>query len=128
VVLDASAALTLVLDPGESGDAVRRAIGANLICAPTLLPYEVTNVLRRRWSARLLSDAEAALAFDSFGLLAIELWQWAALAERVWQLKGSITAYAAAYVALAELLDCPLLTGDAKLAAAVPPTCTVIRV
>jgi len=38
------------------------------------------------------------------------------LPDRIWTLRESITAYDAAYVVLAEILDCPLITCDAKLA------------
>lgn len=38
--------------------------------------------------------------------------------ERVWQLRSNLTAYDAAYVALAEFLDAPLLTLDARMARA----------
>ena len=38
------------------------------------------------------------------------------LLPRIWELRRSVTAYDAAYVALAEALDAPLLTRDGKLA------------
>jgi predicted nucleic acid-binding protein len=38
------------------------------------------------------------------------------LIERIWQLRDNLTAYDAAYVALAEALGAPLLTCDRKLA------------
>ena len=37
---------------------------------------------------------------------------------RVWSLRDNLTAYDAAYVALAEALDAPLLTRDRRLASA----------
>ena len=40
------------------------------------------------------------------------------MAPRIWALKQNLSAYDAAYVALAEALDAPLLTLDARLAAA----------
>ena len=40
------------------------------------------------------------------------------LLPRIWELRNNLTAYDAAYVALAEALDAPLLTRDGRLAAA----------
>jgi predicted nucleic acid-binding protein len=40
------------------------------------------------------------------------------LLPRIWELRRNITAYDAAYVALAEALAAPLLTRDAALASA----------
>jgi predicted nucleic acid-binding protein len=40
------------------------------------------------------------------------------LISRVWQLRANLTAYDAAYVALSELLDAPLLTCDSGIASA----------
>ncbi len=45
------------------------------------------------------------------------------LASRVWALHPTVTAYDAAYVALAEELDAPLATLDRRLARASGPTC-----
>ena len=42
----------------------------------------------------------------------------AVLLDRMWQLRGNVTAYDAAYVAAAEFLACPLVTGDGRLAKA----------
>jgi predicted nucleic acid-binding protein len=49
----------------------------------------------------------------------------APLLERMWQLRSNVTVYDAAYIALAELLGCELMTCDAKLAAASGPRCTI---
>jgi len=37
------------------------------------------------------------------------------LLPRIWELRHNVTAYDAAYLALAEGLDAPLLTGDGRL-------------
>ena len=47
------------------------------------------------------------------------------LLSRVWELRDNLTAYDACYVALAEALRAPLLTADARLAAAAGIRCTV---
>ena len=49
----------------------------------------------------------------------------AALLERCWQLRSNLTPYDAAYVALAEAFDCPLLTADVRLSRATGPRCHV---
>ena len=49
-----------------------------------------------------------------------------ALVDRIWELKDNVSAYDAASVAAAELLDIALLTGDAKLAAAPGLRCRII--
>lgn len=49
--------------------------------------------------------------------------------DRIWELRDNLSAYDATYVAVAEALDAPLLTADARLARAPGPTCpvTVVR-
>jgi predicted nucleic acid-binding protein len=45
--------------------------------------------------------------------------------DRVWELRDNLTAYDAAYVALAEAIDCPLVTVDARISHAPGLRCTV---
>ena len=47
------------------------------------------------------------------------------LIERCWELRANLTMYDATYVALAELIDAPLLTADATLAATPGPACAI---
>ena len=88
------------------------------LLAPELMPFEVANVLRRRRNAGLLSAAEADLAHAELVDLPIDLWPWQAIAARAWELGANLSSYDAAYVALAEQTDAPLLTRDARLASA----------
>ncbi|WP_200941480.1 type II toxin-antitoxin system VapC family toxin [Cellulomonas sp. Leaf395] len=125
VVLDASAALMLLIDPGPAGEHVAARLDGAAVVAPDLLPYEVTNVLRRYRNAGRLSDAEARLALDGFRSLSIDLWSHDVLAERVWALGANLSAYDAAYVALAERLGAVLLTADARIAGAPDVTCPI---
>ena len=86
--------------------------------APQLLIIECLQVLRRKViGGEIDSELGTILASDLLAL-DIELYDHPLLARRVWELRGNLTAYDAAYVALSELLDAPLLTTDAKLAAA----------
>ena len=50
------------------------------------------------------------------------------LLGRVWALRHNVSAYDASYVALADALDCPLLTADARLAGAPGPNCPITLV
>jgi predicted nucleic acid-binding protein len=116
VVVDASALVAMLIVPGDSGEKVAEALLGMDLHAPDLLPYEVANVLRRHCLAGRLSPTEAALAHQAALRLPIELWAYEVLADRVWSLTGSLSAYDAAYVALAERIEAPLVTCDARLA------------
>ncbi|MEV1129280.1 type II toxin-antitoxin system VapC family toxin [Agromyces sp. NPDC049794] len=122
LVIDASSMTALLLDPGAGEHAL--VTGSQLI-APGVLPYEVANVLRRLALAGRLTAAEADQAFDDFTALAVALWDWTAIAARAWSLKANLSSYDAAYVALAELVDAPLVARDARLARAPGLGCPV---
>jgi predicted nucleic acid-binding protein len=125
VVVDASAVVVLLIDPGDAGERVARRLAGRTVAAPDLLPHEVTNVLRRLRNAGRLSEAESRLALDGLHALSVELWPQAILAERVWLLGANLSAYDAAYVALAEQLDAVLLTADARITRAPGVRCAV---
>jgi predicted nucleic acid-binding protein len=86
--------------------------------APHLLDLEVLHVLRRFERRGILEPSRAAEAVEDLLDLPLTRYPHDALAGRIWELRGGITAYDAAYVALAEALGAPLLTRDAALAAA----------
>jgi len=118
LVVDASAIVTLLIDPGSAGDAVAARMRHATLLAPALMPFEVANVVRRRRNAGMLSTAEADLAHAELVELPVELWPWQATALRAWELGANLSTYDAAYIALAEETDAPLLTRDARLASA----------
>jgi predicted nucleic acid-binding protein len=126
LVCDASAIVAVLLDNGVGGQwATRTLVGANL-AAPALLGFEVDNIIRRHERAGLISADQAAQAHADLLALPVEFWPHAVLAGRSWQLRANLTAYDAAYVALAELLDSPLVTLDARLAVAPGRRCEVL--
>ncbi len=98
--------------------------GARLL-APSVLPYEVANVLRRLQTTRRLAARHASQAFADLTVLDVELWDWSLIADRVWQLRANLSSYDAAYVALAELTAATLFTRDARLARAPDIRCAV---
>ena len=69
---------------------------------------------------------EANSAQSELLRLDIELFPFAPFGDRVWALRSNLTSYDAWYVALAEALDCPLVTLDRKLSRAPGPTCDII--
>jgi predicted nucleic acid-binding protein len=126
LVIDASALVALLVDAGPAGNWVAsQATGAQL-SAPALMPYEASNILRRHLLAGILDHSAAALAHNDLLSLAFDLWPYSALAERAWALRDNLTVYDATYVALAELLQIPLLTLDGRLGRAHGPTCALI--
>lgn len=119
MVLDASAVLEL-LRQSERADAIAsQALAANQrLHAPQLLDIEVTQVLRRLVLHKSITATRAQSALADFALLAIERHMHTSLLGRIFELRDAMTAYDAAYVALAEALDAPLLTCAAHLARA----------
>jgi predicted nucleic acid-binding protein len=117
IVLDAAAILELLLaTPRAPAVAARLASPAETLHAPHLIDLEVAQVLRRYVLAGALASDRAALALADFGELELTRYPHDVLLPRIWQLHVNLTAYDAAYVALAEALGAPLLTTDARLA------------
>lgn len=116
IVLDTSAAIELLLGL-PLGPAVQRELEAVQwhIAAPQLLTVEVLQVLRRRVEKNFTRLAHAEEARTLLVDLNIRYYDHLPLTERIWQLRNSLTAYDATYVALAEALELPLLTCDARL-------------
>ena len=119
IVVDASAALELLLRPVTHERLVERLLGkGELLVAPHLLDLEVVQVLRRFAASGELSEQRAGEALEDWSMLRITRYSHETFLHRVWQLRHNLTAYDGIYVALAESLDCPLVTRDGPLAAA----------
>jgi predicted nucleic acid-binding protein len=125
IVVDASILVTALADDGDGGERVRRRLIDENLAAPELVDLEVTSVLRRLTAQRELDQVRALRAIEDLGDLRIELVSHRPLLERCWQLRDNLTVHDAVYVALAELLEVPLLTADRKVATAPGPTCFI---
>ena len=116
IVVDCAAvvdALTAV----EGTDELRALLAGEDLHAPALLDFEVVSALRGLTLRGNRSATRAQDALTDFDDLAVRRWPSAdALRRRAFQLRANMSAYDAAYVVLAEALDCPLLTRDLRLA------------
>ncbi len=118
LVLDASAAVDLLLQREGSGSLTARIASTQLRHAPHIIDVEVAHVLRRLvriGDLRSLEGAEALNKLADFRLYRHAHW---ILFPSIWRRRENLTAYDAAYVALAEALGATLLTCDQRLAAA----------
>ncbi len=125
-VVDASGVVAALIDDGPVGRWAEELVVATPLAAPHLMPVEVANVLRRAALAGDVSDDIASLAHADLAALAVELFPYDVLADRIWELRGAVTAYDGWYVALAESLKAPLATLDDRLTRAPGPRCSFI--
>ena len=86
---------------------------------------EVLSVIRRRAASGALDANEAETALRGLLALPALVYPTAPLLTRAWELRDNLTPYDACYVALAEALDCPLLTADQRLSRAPGIGCEV---
>ncbi len=124
IVVDASALLEVLLrTPAAAAVESRLFARGERLHAPHLIDLEVAQVLRRYVGAGQISGRRGEEALDDLGAFRIRRWPHAPLMDRIWRLKENLTAYDAAYVALAEALGATLLTRDRRLASA--PGCRI---
>ena len=84
--------------------------------APHLIDLEIAQVLRRYVRSAIISADRGAEAVSDFLDLPLTRYPHFVLLTRVWEMRHNVTAYDAAYLALAEALDAPLITRDRALA------------
>ena len=116
IVLDASAVLEWVLaTPWGLRVAARVAAEPELLNAPKLFDIEVLSGLRGLCLSKKLDVEDAEQALASLPELPIIRHDHGPLLQRAWELRESLSAYDALYVALAEALEATLLTCDTRL-------------
>ncbi|MGH2545532.1 MAG: type II toxin-antitoxin system VapC family toxin [Actinomycetota bacterium] len=118
IVLDASAAADLLLNIEPQAEAIaERIVGpGESLHAPHLIDAEVFHVVRNRALRRVLSEWRAGEALEDLRDLLLTRYPVWPFLERMWDLRANLSAFDAAYVALAEALDAPLVTTDLRLA------------
>jgi predicted nucleic acid-binding protein len=115
-VLDASAAVDFLVRRGPRGDwAAETVQAAESLHAPHLVDLEVISTLRLFVGSRYLPQGAGKAALVDFEELPIDRYPAGPFFARIWELRRRLTSYDAAYVALAEALDLPLVTTDGRL-------------
>jgi predicted nucleic acid-binding protein len=126
IVTDASIVANALGDDGIDGAAARALLRAEHdLAAPDLVDVETVSVLRRRWLNGDLTARRFRSAITDLGDLAIMRYPALPLMSRAYELRANVTPYDAAYVGLAEALNCVLVTADARLVTAPGPRCQI---
>ncbi|WP_264035860.1 type II toxin-antitoxin system VapC family toxin [Mycolicibacterium hodleri] len=122
--MDASAAVAALLNDGQA----RERLTSERVWAPEVIDVEVVNGLRSCLARGRIDEAAAQAAFTAWQGLGIRRVSGRGLLPRVWELREVLDTAGASYVALAEALDCAVVTADAKLSAITAARCPVLRV
>ena len=124
IVVDASVVVDALLGSGsEAGDRLTDVLErGDVVCAPHLVDVEVGQVVRRFEHRGELAGHDAVQAIRDLGDLPLRRYPHHVLLPRTFDLRHNVTLYDAVYLALAEALEVPLLTGDRGLADV--PACT----
>lgn len=125
IVVDASVLAPALADDGADGDRARDHLRGEQLVAPELVDLEVLSTLRRAARAGRLDQRRSGQALEDLAALPLRRVSHQSLLPRIWALRDNLTAYDAAYVALAEALDALLLTADGGIGKANGVRCEV---
>jgi len=125
IVVDASIAVLGLLNDGDA----RVQLATGSLASPHLVDSEVAHALRAQVRRGDIGVTDGERAIRCWAQMGVQRFPVVGLLDRVWELRLNITGYDATYVAVAEALDCALLTADGRLARAPGPRCpiTVLR-
>lgn len=113
-------------DDGDDGDLARLRLGQDpSLHAPHLVDLEVLSVLRKQSAVGDLDARRIRLALDDLDDLQLLRYPHLPFSRRIWELRNTLTPYDAAYVALAEQLECVLITADRQLLRSRAPRCDI---
>jgi len=127
LVADASVLVAFVLDSGAMGAAARSRLADNDLMVPDIAVVEATSAIRRIMLQSPDSEVRAESAVVDLLATPLSAVPCAPLIPRTWELRHNMSTYDACYVALAEHLDCPLITLDRRLAASPGAACVIER-
>jgi predicted nucleic acid-binding protein len=129
IVADASAVVEVLLNTPAGLEVGRRLFATDeTVHVPHLLDLEVLQALRRYARTPSMGILRAEQALQYYANMPLSRYPHAVLAPRIWALRHNWTAYDAAYIALAESLDAPLITRDGALASGSGHRATVLLI
>ena len=126
IVADASVLVAAIADHSAGGEAAREHLIRNDVAIPYLADLEVASALRGLTRRGIINPEAATRALRAYQSLPLVRAEHDPLLDRCWELRDNLTVYDASYVALAEVLEAPLVTGDQRLANAAGVRCTMI--
>ena len=125
LVVDASCLYEVVADTARA-ERVREQLAADTDhAAPHIVDVEVVSFIRRHHLEGRLDATAARQAVEDLRGWPGERYGHQAMLERIWELRASVRAWDAAYIALAEVLEATMVTLDARLATAQGPQCRI---
>jgi predicted nucleic acid-binding protein len=123
VAVDASALVFELIDAAGTGEWVGSQLHGKTVYASETVHYEVANQLRVHHRRGRIDATTTNMAFQDLMDMEIHTESFSVLAKRIWELRGSVTAYDASYIAVAQWRRVPLLTTDLRLARSNGPLC-----
>ena len=118
IVLDSSAVVEWLLGLPLADAVGARILAADSLHAPALMDIEVAQVMRRYTAAKEIAADTGERALNVLRDLDVNRYTHESLLTTIWKLRHNLTAYDAAFVALAGVLDAPLITLDRRIAGA----------
>ena len=118
IVLDASAAVAVLLNLGTGATRIRERMRREEdgLHVPHLFEIEVLNALRHHALRHGISEGRGLELLEDLTTMSVSRYAHTAMLPRIWELRANVSAYDAAYIALAETLEAPLVTRDVRLA------------
>jgi predicted nucleic acid-binding protein len=128
IVVDASVLSNALAEAGDEGELAREAIAGERLMAPAIVDLEVLSIWRRAARAGRLGAERARQALQDLAAIQLQRVPNEMLTARIWDLRHNLSAYDAAYVALAEVMEARLFTADGRIARAPKLGCDVVVV
>ena len=126
IVADASLIVNLLIGGGTTGQAAREVFSnAGMVSIPDLGYVETMAVLQKQWLRGAINTDRYRGAMEDLMDLPLISYPTLPLMPRAFELRANVTTYDACYIALAETLECDLVTGDQRLAQTTGPQCRI---